>query len=326
MQTTLRMNICGVELEQSRNKGYCMRHCDGLTNILCLLFFFFFLLKLKIALEPRIRCRTQILVPQSHLSWIATCLLLPKNLAFQGCGSWGIGTSAHRVWNPRTILLQPRPPAHTSWAKINCPASKHPRPFVGQLAPVLLKLNFYKVLSYVIDKQPPSSVFPRAGFRMLCFPVSPDASAQTQGAHFHQLTILWKKPRFPAATLCLFGDPFSLGKKGAGAVGGSFGDIFTQYRMPSAILVGHKSVLKTKYIRTLLLKKCFPWEFPGGPVVRTRHFHCWRPGFKRSIPGRGTKIPQATRCSQQQQTNKQTKTKAFLALGTLTDNFQNIKI
>ena len=31
-------------------------------------------------------------------------------------------------------------------------------------------------------------------------------------------------------------------------------------------------------------------EFPGIPVVRTRCFHCWGPG---SIPGGGTKIPQA---------------------------------
>ena len=30
------------------------------------------------------------------------------------------------------------------------------------------------------------------------------------------------------------------------------------------------------------------WEFPGGPVVRTRLFHCWGPG---SIPGQGTKMP-----------------------------------
>ena len=29
-------------------------------------------------------------------------------------------------------------------------------------------------------------------------------------------------------------------------------------------------------------------EFPGGPVVRTRRFHCRGPG---SIPGQGTKIP-----------------------------------
>ena len=34
------------------------------------------------------------------------------------------------------------------------------------------------------------------------------------------------------------------------------------------------------------------WEFPGGPVVRTRHFHCRGLG---SILGRGTKIPQAAR-------------------------------
>ena len=31
------------------------------------------------------------------------------------------------------------------------------------------------------------------------------------------------------------------------------------------------------------------WEFPSGPVVRTRCFHCGGPG---SILGRGTKIPQ----------------------------------
>ena len=31
-------------------------------------------------------------------------------------------------------------------------------------------------------------------------------------------------------------------------------------------------------------------EFPGGPVVRTRRFHCHGLG---SIPGWGTKIPQA---------------------------------
>ena len=33
-------------------------------------------------------------------------------------------------------------------------------------------------------------------------------------------------------------------------------------------------------------------EFPGGPVVRTRRFHCQGSG---SIPGQGTKIPQAAR-------------------------------
>ena len=31
------------------------------------------------------------------------------------------------------------------------------------------------------------------------------------------------------------------------------------------------------------------WEFPGGPVVQTRHRHYQGPG---SIPGWGTKIPQ----------------------------------
>ena len=34
-------------------------------------------------------------------------------------------------------------------------------------------------------------------------------------------------------------------------------------------------------------------EFPGGPGVRTLHFHCRGAG---SIPDRGTKIPQAAQC------------------------------
>ena len=43
-------------------------------------------------------------------------------------------------------------------------------------------------------------------------------------------------------------------------------------------------------------KKKKTWgEVPGGPVVRTWCFHCWGPG---PIPRRGTKIPQATQCSQ----------------------------
>ena len=37
-------------------------------------------------------------------------------------------------------------------------------------------------------------------------------------------------------------------------------------------------------------------EFPGGPVVRTRRFHCWGLG---STPGWGTKIPQAVQRGQQ---------------------------
>ena len=40
-----------------------------------------------------------------------------------------------------------------------------------------------------------------------------------------------------------------------------------------------------------LFKVLLPWEFPGGPVVRTRCFHCPGPG---SIPGQETEIPQAT--------------------------------
>ena len=36
-------------------------------------------------------------------------------------------------------------------------------------------------------------------------------------------------------------------------------------------------------------------ELPGGPVVRTLGSHCWSQG---SVPGQGTKIPQAAWCSQ----------------------------
>ena len=42
------------------------------------------------------------------------------------------------------------------------------------------------------------------------------------------------------------------------------------------------------------------WDFPGGPVVRTQHLHCTGLG---SIPGRGTKVPQATRYGPKQQHN-----------------------
>ena len=27
------------------------------------------------------------------------------------------------------------------------------------------------------------------------------------------------------------------------------------------------------------LKMCKPWDFPGSPVVKTLHFHCWEPRF-----------------------------------------------
>ena len=38
-------------------------------------------------------------------------------------------------------------------------------------------------------------------------------------------------------------------------------------------------------------------EFPGGPVVRTPHFHCRGPRFD-SLTGQGTKILQAARRGQ----------------------------
>ena len=44
------------------------------------------------------------------------------------------------------------------------------------------------------------------------------------------------------------------------------------------------------------LKNNTNWEFPGGPVVRTRAFNAKDTG---SIPGWGTKIQQAVRCGQE---------------------------
>ena len=45
------------------------------------------------------------------------------------------------------------------------------------------------------------------------------------------------------------------------------------------------------HYREGILKKTQRREFPGGLVVKTRHFHCRGSG---SIPDQGTKIPQAT--------------------------------
>ena len=45
------------------------------------------------------------------------------------------------------------------------------------------------------------------------------------------------------------------------------------------------------------------WDFPGGPVIKNPHFHGRGKG---SIPGRGTKIPQAVCCGQKTKENIQT--------------------
>ena len=42
-------------------------------------------------------------------------------------------------------------------------------------------------------------------------------------------------------------------------------------------------------------------EFPGSPMVRTPSFHFWVP---RSIPGQGTKVPQAALWCGQKNKNK----------------------
>ena len=47
-------------------------------------------------------------------------------------------------------------------------------------------------------------------------------------------------------------------------------------------------------VNRLWIKESGLWEFPGTPVVRTLRFHWVNPGMVLgSIPGRGSKIPQA---------------------------------
>ena len=48
-------------------------------------------------------------------------------------------------------------------------------------------------------------------------------------------------------------------------------------------------------------------EFPSGSVVRTQRFHCQGLG---SIPGQGTKIPQAEWCDQKEAAKQNKETKA----------------
>ena len=57
----------------------------------------------------------------------------------------------------------------------------------------------------------------------------------------------------------------------------------------------------TKDSLGLHLQNPMEQEFPGGPGVRTWHFHCCGPG---STPCWGTKIPQAARHSKKQQQNQ----------------------
>ena len=52
-------------------------------------------------------------------------------------------------------------------------------------------------------------------------------------------------------------------------------------------------IIPHRLSNTALIPTCL--EFPGGPVVKTQRFHCHSPD---SIPGRGTKIPQAVQCGQ----------------------------
>lgn len=52
-------------------------------------------------------------------------------------------------------------------------------------------------------------------------------------------------------------------------------------------------IIPHRLSNTALILNC--QELPGGPVVKTEHFHCHGQG---SIPGRGTNILKAVRCGQ----------------------------
>ena len=86
----------------------------------------------------------------------------------------------------------------------------------------------------------------------------------------------------------------------------SMGSVFTLQHFPMSI--NQNRISDTFYFRlnktsfswlqaciSYFFKKIQAWEFPGSPVVRTCCFHC---GGLGSIPGQGTKIPQATRHGQ----------------------------
>ena len=72
--------------------------------------------------------------------------------------------------------------------------------------------------------------------------------------------------------------------------------------LPATALWATGGELPCLFLQTLPEATLYPFprkmgsrEFPGGPVIRTRCFHCQGPGF----PGQGTKIPQAVRSSWQ---------------------------
>ena len=62
---------------------------------------------------------------------------------------------------------------------------------------------------------------------------------------------------------------------------------------PDFVLASHKyfsSILKgmSTVGNTANIKKCLPWDFPSGPVVKNP---CFNEGDTGSIPGRGAEIP-----------------------------------
>ena len=129
MQTTLRMNICGVELEQSRNKGYCMRHCDGLTNILCLLFFFFF----PSEAENSFRTKNQMPYPNScpPESLILNCNMFAsaKESCFSGMRELGDRYISSQSMKPQDYT-SPTPPASSHILSKNQLPSKQTPPAI----------------------------------------------------------------------------------------------------------------------------------------------------------------------------------------------------
>ena len=52
-------------------------------------------------------------------------------------------------------------------------------------------------------------------------------------------------------------------------------------------LTGLARVITAVGLKSVMSKNVDYWEFPGGPVIRTRCFHCWGWG---SIPGQGTEV------------------------------------
>lgn len=199
-----------------------MRHCEGLTNILCLLFFFF----LSEA-ENSFRSNNQIPKPNSSppKSLVLNCntFASAEESCFSGMRELGDRYISSHSMKPQDYT-SPTPPASSHILSKSQLPSKQTAPATPGAAHK--KFHCYKVLSHVIDKQRPSKCHhfslvlgPRCSvspfpLMLLCRPKVLTSINE----------LFFERSRgFQAATLCLFGETFSLGKKGAGGTGGSFG-------------------------------------------------------------------------------------------------------